>query len=56
MEALEELARAYDTVLGKHALPVLDVAQDGPHNQIRSTTSIEALPVQSEATVQQSDR
>jgi hypothetical protein len=27
-------ARSYDDVLAKYAKPVLDVSQDGPHNQI----------------------
>jgi hypothetical protein len=29
----------------KHAAPVLDVAQDGPHNQVNSSTAIEAKPI-----------
>jgi hypothetical protein len=47
-EALEALARSYDEVLAKHAKPVLDASQDGPHNQIESNTAIEAEVVQSE--------
>jgi hypothetical protein len=35
-EALEALARSYDKVLAKYAKPVLNAAQDGPHNQIES--------------------
>jgi hypothetical protein len=41
-EALEALARSYDDVLAKYATPVLDVAQDAPHNQIESKPAIEA--------------
>jgi hypothetical protein len=47
-EALEELARKYDEVLAVHAVPVLDVAQDGPHNQIESNSAIEEVEVLSE--------
>jgi len=39
-EALEALARSYDDVMTKYATPVLDVAQDGPHNQIESKPAI----------------
>ena len=35
-EALEELARAYDDILAKHALLVSEVAQDAPQNQTES--------------------
>jgi len=48
-EALEALARAYDHVLTKYAVPVLDVAQDGPQNQKESNRAIAALPVECEA-------
>jgi hypothetical protein len=48
-EALEELARKYDEVLAKHALPTLDVASDGPQNQIESNKALEAIDVESEA-------
>lgn len=41
-EALEELASAYDKVLSRHSQPVLDVAQNGPQNQVNSSTAIEA--------------
>jgi hypothetical protein len=41
-EALEALSRSYDEVLAKYSTPVLDVAQDGPHNQIESKPGIEA--------------
>ena len=41
-EALEALARAYDDVLAKHALPVLEVAQDAPENQKESKLATEA--------------
>ena len=47
-EALEALARSYDEVLAKYATPVLDVAQDGPHNQIESKPAIEAELVEPE--------
>jgi hypothetical protein len=47
-EALEALARSYDEVLAKYSTPVLDVAQDGPHNQIESKPAIEMVPVESE--------
>ncbi|HMD08632.1 MAG TPA: hypothetical protein VKH63_13920, partial [Candidatus Acidoferrum sp.] len=40
-EALEELSRSYDEVLAKYSTPVMDVAQDGPHNQKESNTAIE---------------
>jgi hypothetical protein len=40
-EALEALARSYDDVLAKYATPVLDVSQDGPHNQIESKPAME---------------
>jgi len=39
-EALEALARAYDDVLAKYALPA---AQDGPGNQIESKPAIEVV-------------
>ena len=39
-EALDALARAYDDVLTKYA--VLDVAQDGPQNQIESNRATAA--------------
>ena len=41
-EALEELLRANNEILAKYSTPVLDVGQDGPHNQIKSTVAIEA--------------
>jgi hypothetical protein len=41
-EALEALARTYDELLAKHAVPVLEVAQDGSQNQVNSSTAIEA--------------
>jgi hypothetical protein len=34
-KALAEFAGAYDQVLAKHAVPVLDAVQDIPHKQIR---------------------
>lgn len=46
-EALEALARSYDDILAKYATPVLEVAQDGPHNQIESKPAIEAEIVES---------
>jgi hypothetical protein len=48
-EALEALSRSYDEVLAKYATPVLDVVQDGPHNQIESKPTIEAEVVESDA-------
>lgn len=48
-EALEELARAYDDVLAKHAPSVLEVAQDASQNQIESKPANEAEIVESEA-------
>ena len=47
-EALEALARSYDDVLAKYAKPVLDVSQDGPHNQIESNRAIGAEVMESE--------
>jgi hypothetical protein len=44
-EALEALSRSYDEVLAKYSTPVLDVAQDGPHNQIESKPAIEGVEV-----------
>ena len=44
-EALEALSRSYDEVLAKYSAPVLDVAQDGPHNQIESKPAIEGVEV-----------
>ena len=41
-EALEALSRSYDEVLAKYSTPVLDIAQDGPHNQTESKPVIEA--------------
>ena len=35
-EAVEALARAYDDVLARFALPVADASQDGPQNQKES--------------------
>ena len=35
-EALEALARHYDDVLARYALPATDAQQDGPGNQIES--------------------
>ncbi len=49
-EALEALSRSYDEVLAKYATPVLDVAQDGPQNQVKSSTAIEAEVMESDAT------
>jgi hypothetical protein len=46
-EALEALARSYDEVIAKYSTPVLDVAQDGPHNQTESKPAIEAEVVES---------
>jgi hypothetical protein len=46
-EALEALSRSYDEVLAKYSMPVLDVVQDGPHNQIESKPAIEAMEVES---------
>jgi hypothetical protein len=43
-EGLEALARSYDKVLAKY---IPDAAQDGPHNQIESSTAIEAEVVES---------
>jgi hypothetical protein len=40
-EPLEALARPYDEVYANYSKPVLDVAQDGPHNQIESKPAIE---------------
>ena len=37
----EALAHSYDEVMAKYSTPVLDVAQDGPHNQKESNTAIE---------------
>jgi hypothetical protein len=48
-EALESLARSYDEVLARYSMPVLDPAQDGPHNQKESNRAIEAEIVASEA-------
>jgi hypothetical protein len=48
-EALEALSRSYDEVLAKYSIPVVDVAQDGPHNQIESKPAIEAVAMDSEA-------
>jgi hypothetical protein len=45
-EALEALARSYDEVIAKYALPA---SQDGPHNQPNSILAIEAEVVESEA-------
>jgi hypothetical protein len=47
-EALEALSRSYDEVLAKYSTPVLDVAQDGPHNQKESNTATEAVDVECE--------
>jgi hypothetical protein len=44
-EGLEALAPSYDEVLAKYTTPVLDVAQDGPHNQIESKPAIVAAEV-----------
>jgi hypothetical protein len=46
----ETLSRSYDEVLRKYSTPVLDVAQDGPHNQIESRPAIEIAEMESEAT------
>jgi len=45
-EALEELLRANNEILAKYSTPVLDVGQDGPHNQIDSKPAIEAMEVE----------
>jgi hypothetical protein len=45
-EALEALARSYDEVLAKYAIPVLNGSQDGPQNQIESKPAIEAEVVE----------
>jgi hypothetical protein len=45
-EALEALARTYDELLAKH---IPNDAQDGPHNQVNSSTAIEAEIVESES-------
>jgi hypothetical protein len=42
-EALEALARSYDEVVAKYAKPVVDVAQDGPQNQIESKPAAAAV-------------
>jgi hypothetical protein len=47
-EAVEALARSYDEVLAKYSIPVLDIAQDGPHNQVDSSCAIEATDVDCE--------
>jgi hypothetical protein len=47
-EALEAFARSYDEVLARYSTPVLDVAQDGTHNQIESKPDIEAEVLKSE--------
>jgi hypothetical protein len=49
-EALEALARSYDELLAKYRKPVLDVAQDGPHDQKESNTAFESEVMESEAT------
>jgi hypothetical protein len=46
-EAVEELSRSYNEVLAKYSIPVLDVAQDGPHNQVDSSCAIETTDVES---------
>jgi hypothetical protein len=48
--ALEALSRSYDEVLAKYSAPVVDVAQDGPHNQIESKPATEEAEMESEAT------
>jgi hypothetical protein len=48
-EAIEALARSYDEILGKYTKPVLDDAQDGPHNQVNSSLAAIAEQVESEA-------
>ena len=48
-EALEELLHANNEILAKYSMPVLDVGQDGPHNQVNSTVAIEVAEVASEA-------
>jgi len=46
-EALEALAQSYNEIIGKYATPVIDVAQDGPHNQIESKPAIEVEKMES---------
>jgi hypothetical protein len=48
-EALKALARSYDDILAKHAIPVLEVAQNTPHNQIESKPAIEAESMESDS-------
>jgi len=48
-EALAALARAYDDVLAKYALPAANDAQDGPGNQIESKPATEAAEVEAGA-------
>ncbi len=45
-EALEALSRSYDEVLAKYSTPVLEVAQDGPHNQTKSDAATNAIDVE----------
>jgi hypothetical protein len=46
-EALEELLHANNEILAKYSTPFLDVAQDGPQNQIESSTAIEGEVMES---------
>ena len=39
-EALEELLRANNEILAKYSVPVVDVSQSGPQNQIESKPAI----------------
>jgi len=48
-EALDELLRANNEILAKYSTPVLDVSQNGPHNQIESKPTIEAEVLESKA-------
>ena len=41
-EALEELWRANNEILAKRSVPVVDVSQDGPQNQIESKPAMNA--------------
>lgn len=45
-EALEALARSYDEIVAKY---IPDASQNGPQNQVNSSTAIEAEVVESEA-------
>ena len=49
-EALEALAQSCNEIVEKYATPVLDVAQEGPQNQIESKPAIETVEVVESAT------